>query len=71
MLTMSRYSQSKATALVVDIGALNTSVTALWDGMVLQKSKSLVSPSFAFFISVAIMLTNLQACNIHLSPATG
>jgi hypothetical protein len=24
---------------VVDIGALNTSVTALWDGMVLQKSE--------------------------------
>jgi actin-related protein 4 len=34
------YSQSKATALVVDIGALNTSVTALWDGMVLTKSES-------------------------------
>jgi actin-related protein 4 len=42
MLTTFRYSQSKATALVVDIGALNTSVTALWDGMVLQKSKSLI-----------------------------
>jgi actin-related protein 4 len=40
MLTDFRYSQSKATALVVDIGALNTSVTALWDGMVLQKSES-------------------------------
>lgn len=42
-LTGYRYSQSKATALVVDIGALNTSVTALWDGMVLQKSECIHS----------------------------
>lgn len=49
LLTTCRYSQSKATALVVDIGALNTSVTALWDGMVLQKSKSLMHSSFIFF----------------------
>nr|OQO27219.1 hypothetical protein B0A51_05314 [Rachicladosporium sp. CCFEE 5018] len=35
---LAAYSQSKATALVVDIGARNTSVTAVWDGMVLGKS---------------------------------
>ena len=34
-----RYSQGKASALVVDIGHQNTSVTALWEGMVLKKSK--------------------------------
>ena len=34
-----RYSQGKATALVVDIGHQNTSVTALWEGMVLKKSE--------------------------------
>lgn len=64
-----RYSQSKATALVVDIGALNTSVTALWDGMVLQKSE--LHSNFIFSCETHIMLTNFKACNIHLSQATG
>lgn len=41
-----RYSQGKPTALVVDVGAQKTSVTALWEGMVLRKSKSLVNPAF-------------------------
>lgn len=35
-----RYANGKATALVVDVGHFNTSVTALWEGMVLKKSKS-------------------------------
>jgi hypothetical protein len=56
---------------VVDIGALNTSVTALWDGMVLQKSKLFEQFSSIFSSQSHIMLTNLKACNIHLSPATG
>jgi hypothetical protein len=34
-----RYSQGKATALIVDVGHLNTSVTALYDGMVLRKGE--------------------------------
>ncbi|KAK3698029.1 Actin-related protein 4 [Vermiconidia calcicola] len=35
---LAAYSQGKATALVVDVGHRNTSVTALWEGMVLRKS---------------------------------
>ncbi|KAK5172961.1 NuA4 histone acetyltransferase subunit [Saxophila tyrrhenica] len=35
---LAAYSQGKATALVVDVGHQNTSVTALWEGMVLKKS---------------------------------
>lgn len=35
---LAAYSQGKSTALVVDIGHQNTSVTALYDGMVLKKS---------------------------------
>ncbi|KAI5361571.1 putative Actin family, ATPase, nucleotide binding domain-containing protein [Septoria linicola] len=35
---LAAYSQGKATALVVDIGHQNTSVTALHEGMVLKKS---------------------------------
>lgn len=38
-LTGDSYSQSRATALVVDIGARNTGVTAIYEGMVLRKSK--------------------------------
>lgn len=34
-----RYSQGKATALVVDVGAQHTSCMALWEGMVLKKSE--------------------------------
>lgn len=34
---LAAYSQGKATALVIDIGHLNTSITALWEGMVLKK----------------------------------
>ena len=56
---------------MVDIGALNTSVTALWDGMVLQKSKLLMHSSSMFFSDYHTMLTNLKACNTHLSLATG
>ena len=37
---MGRYGNGKATALVVDVGHQNTSVTALWEGMVLKKSES-------------------------------
>lgn len=33
-----RYANSKATALVVDVGHQQTSVTALWEGMVMKKS---------------------------------
>ena len=36
-----RYANGKATALVVDVGHNNTSVTALWEGMVLKKSEYL------------------------------
>lgn len=35
---LAAYAQGKATALVVDIGHQNTSVTAIWEGMVLKKS---------------------------------
>ena len=35
-----RYANGKATAIVVDVGHFNTSVTAVWEGMVLKKSKS-------------------------------
>ncbi|KJX95190.1 Actin/actin-like protein [Zymoseptoria brevis] len=35
---LAAYSQGKPTALVIDIGHHNTSVTALWEGMVLKKS---------------------------------
>ncbi|EME40042.1 hypothetical protein DOTSEDRAFT_178949 [Dothistroma septosporum NZE10] len=34
---LAAYSQGKATALVIDIGHLNTSITALWEGMALKK----------------------------------
>jgi actin-related protein len=34
-----RYANGKATALVVDIGHQQSSVTAVWEGMVLKKSK--------------------------------
>ena len=39
ILTLTSYSQGKATALVIDIGHQNTSLTAIWEGMVLRKSK--------------------------------
>ncbi|KXT10747.1 hypothetical protein AC579_6849 [Pseudocercospora musae] len=35
---LAAYSQGKATGLIVDIGHLNTSVTAMYEGMVLKKS---------------------------------
>ncbi|KAK3068558.1 NuA4 histone acetyltransferase subunit [Teratosphaeriaceae sp. CCFEE 6253] len=35
---LAAYGNGKATALVVDVGYRNTSVTALWEGMVLRKS---------------------------------
>lgn len=35
---LAAYAQGKATALVVDVGHQNTSVTAIWEGMVLKKS---------------------------------
>jgi len=48
-----RYSQGKATALVVDIGHQNTSVTALWEGMVIRKSKCLTPLSLlAFYMMI-------------------
>lgn len=47
LLTRASYSQGKATALVIDVGHQNTSVTALWEGMVLKKSElPLASPVF-------------------------
>jgi hypothetical protein len=39
MCVWCRYSQGKATALVIDVGHQNTSVTALWEGMPLRKSE--------------------------------
>jgi len=41
---MRRYANGKATGLVVDVGHYNTSVTALWEGMVLRKSTSTRTP---------------------------
>jgi len=41
-----RYATGKATALVVDIGHQQSSVTALWEGMVLKKSKSFIPPIY-------------------------
>ncbi|KAK3677299.1 Actin-related protein 4 [Recurvomyces mirabilis] len=35
---LAAYGNGKATALVVDVGHQNTSVTAVWEGMVLRKS---------------------------------
>ena len=42
-----RYANGKATALVVDVGHNNTSVTALWEGMVLKKSEFRSPPALA------------------------
>lgn len=44
-----RYANGKATALVVDVGHNNTSVTALWEGMVLKKSECLSLLRFPIF----------------------
>lgn len=49
-----RYSQGKATALVIDIGHQHTSVTALWEGMVLKKSKC----AFALCFAVLVIMMN-------------
>jgi len=35
---LAAFSQGKPTALIIDIGHQNTSVTAMWEGMVLKKS---------------------------------
>ncbi|KAK4496898.1 hypothetical protein PRZ48_011347 [Zasmidium cellare] len=35
---LAAFSQGKSTALVIDVGHQNTSVTAMWEGMVLRKS---------------------------------
>lgn len=48
LLTFSRYAAGKASALVIDIGHYNTSVTAMWEGMVLRKSEFLVRPMHCF-----------------------
>lgn len=48
---LAAYAQGKATALVVDVGHQNTSVTAVWEGMVLKKS--------------TISLSLLLSCHIH------
>ncbi|EMD00294.1 hypothetical protein BAUCODRAFT_372610 [Baudoinia panamericana UAMH 10762] len=47
---LAAYGNGKATALVVDVGHYNTSVTALWEGMVLRKSTT-HSPLASSFLS--------------------
>jgi hypothetical protein len=61
-----RYSQGKATALVVDIGHKNTSVTALYDGMVLRKGNW-----FDTFAHIRQPTDLNQHQVTHLWPASG
>ena len=53
-----RYANGKATAIVVDVGHYNTSVTAVWEGMVLRKS---MSTHFLFrIVSVFMMIKHFH-----------
>ncbi|KAK3634997.1 Actin-related protein 4 [Elasticomyces elasticus] len=58
---LAAYGNGKATALVVDVGHQNTSVTAIWEGMVLRKSL-MHSPLAGKFLSdqIRIMFANMQ-----------
>ncbi|KAK4542401.1 hypothetical protein LTR36_006858 [Oleoguttula mirabilis] len=58
---LAAYANGKATALVVDVGHHNTSVTALWEGMVLRKSL-MKSPLAGSFLNAQIrqMFSTLQ-----------
>lgn len=58
---LAAYSQGKATALVVDVGHMNTSVTAMYDGMVLAKS-SQHSPLAGHWLNdqIRLMFASLQ-----------
>ncbi|KAI7219197.1 Actin/actin-like protein [Hortaea werneckii] len=58
---LAAYANGKATALVVDVGHYNTSVTALWEGMVLKKS-IMKSPVAGLFLNQQIrsMFSSMQ-----------
>ncbi|KAK0279617.1 NuA4 histone acetyltransferase subunit [Friedmanniomyces endolithicus] len=58
---LAAYGNGKATALVVDVGHQNTSVTAIWEGMVLRKSM-MHSPLAGSFLNdqIRMMFAGMQ-----------
>ncbi|KAK5132946.1 hypothetical protein LTR08_008309 [Meristemomyces frigidus] len=59
---LAAYANGKATAIVVDVGHYNTSVTAVWEGMVLRKSIT-KSPLAGAFLN-----TQLRTMFASLTP---
>ncbi|TKA67587.1 hypothetical protein B0A55_08708 [Friedmanniomyces simplex] len=65
---LAAYGNGKATALVVDVGHQNTSVTAIWEGMVLRKSL-MHSPLAGSFLNdqIRMMFASMQP-SVPLTP---
>lgn len=66
-LTIARYGSGKASALVIDVGHYNTSVSAVWEGTILKKSKScILLLTFVERLREHDLMDKLQAYFAHL-----